>query len=604
MAINEYDIAKLYQEMELDLIASLKRNLYRHLKTEREEEIKYPQWQALKLKEIEKVKKENLEIVNKYTSGIPKDVRRIIKREYKQGKTSELKLYNKTHEGNGYKLNENFFTVDNKKINALIDEINGTLKDSKHAILRMTNDQYRSTIFKSQFYLEHGAVSLEQAINMSVKEFINNGIKCIEYSNGRRVNIADYSRMAIRTASQRAMLEGEGQFRKKLNRPLVIVTKHNTACKLCSPWQGEILIDDVYSGGVNDGKHKTVSEAMAKGLFHPNCRHGLPTYYPELDEVYEEIGKQKTDKEKEEKLRDEISQYKQKERRKEVWNNDDKYNVSKEDFVKFRDEGFNQDLPEIIEKINKADPNIRKIYKKRINELNNVYKTKNVGVYSVDANFIKYSDESEKVIKEGVNRLSVYFHEQGHFFDKFDYFEGLTYNESSILEKYMRKEGRGYIPRIAREYFPSSSDQFLNALDKDKEIFEDLRKKGIRIQLFRELAENHATSSLQDILNGMYSDQKRQIMPWGHTESYYNEKSVRAQKHIKLEEIKKAYNEAGYAIKNKTEMRMKMRRYQVSCEAWAHMFSAYTTRTEEMNILEKYLPNTTSVFKEIIKGVK
>ena len=105
MAINEYDIAKLYQEMELDLIASLKRNLYRHLKTEREEEIKYPQWQALKLKEIEKVKKENLEIVNKYTSGIPKDVRRIIKREYKQGKTSELKLYNKTHEGNGHKLN-------------------------------------------------------------------------------------------------------------------------------------------------------------------------------------------------------------------------------------------------------------------------------------------------------------------------------------------------------------------------------------------------------------------------------------------------------------------------------------------------------------------
>ena len=320
MAINEYDIAKLYQEMELDLIASLKRNLYRHLKTEREEEIKYPQWQALKLKEIEKVKKENLEIVNKYTSGIPKDVRRIIKREYKQGKTSELKLYNKTHEGNGHKLNENFFTVDNKKINALIDEINGTLKESKHAILRMTNDQYRSTIFKSQFYLEHGAVSLEQAINMSVKEFINNGIKCIEYSNGRRVNIADYSRMAIRTASQRAMLEGEGQFRKKLNRPLVIVTKHNTACKLCSPWQGEILIDDVYSGGVNDGKHKTVSEAMAKGLFHPNCRHGLPTYYPELDEVYDEIGKQKTAKEKEEKLRDEISQYKQKERRKEVWN--------------------------------------------------------------------------------------------------------------------------------------------------------------------------------------------------------------------------------------------------------------------------------------------
>lgn len=97
--MNENDIAKLYQEMELHLIASLRRNLYRHLKTEKDEEIDFPQWQALKLKDLERIKKENKEIIDNYTTNIPRDIRRIIKREYKQGKTSELKLYNKTDEG-------------------------------------------------------------------------------------------------------------------------------------------------------------------------------------------------------------------------------------------------------------------------------------------------------------------------------------------------------------------------------------------------------------------------------------------------------------------------------------------------------------------------
>ena len=28
-----------------------------------------------------------------------------------------------------------------------------------------------------------------------------------------------------------------------------------------------------------------LSQAMAEGLFHPRCRHGLGTYYPELEDI-------------------------------------------------------------------------------------------------------------------------------------------------------------------------------------------------------------------------------------------------------------------------------------------------------------------------------
>lgn len=58
------------------------------------------------------------------------------------------------------------------------------------------------------------------------------------------------------------------------------------ACKLCKPFERKVLIDDVYSGGKpDDGDYMLLSEAMKLGLFHPRCRHGLGTYYPELEEI-------------------------------------------------------------------------------------------------------------------------------------------------------------------------------------------------------------------------------------------------------------------------------------------------------------------------------
>lgn len=324
--MNEYDIAKMYQKMELELISSLKRNLKRHLKEEKNVGIDYPAWQALKLKELQRVKEENLEIIKKHTSTIPRDVSRIINREYKQGRISAQKLFAKSKEGHGDKMNQSFFYIDNQKVNMLIDEINGTVRNADSAMFRMMNDKYRSTIFKANFFLENGATTIDGAIDMALRDFIKSGINCIEYADGRRVNIADYTRMAVRTASQRAMLYAEGDFRKERGKSLVMVTKHNTACKMCQPWENKVLIDDIYSGGIPDGKHKLVSQAMKAGLFHPSCRHGLPTYYPELDYVYDDIAKGKTLQEEEDSLRDSISQYYQRERRMIVWNNPNSLN--------------------------------------------------------------------------------------------------------------------------------------------------------------------------------------------------------------------------------------------------------------------------------------
>ncbi|HAX83303.1 MAG TPA: minor capsid protein, partial [Ruminococcaceae bacterium] len=152
--------------------------------------------------------------------------------------------------------------------------------------MRMMNDTYRSTIFKYSMYVTNGVYTEKQAYDAAVKDFLSRGINCIEYKDGRRVNIADYTSMAIRTVNQRAYMAGEGEFRKYLGETLVIISHHATSCKLCKPFENKVLIDDVYSGGTpDDGDYMLLSQAMAEGLFHPRCRHGLGTYYPELEDI-------------------------------------------------------------------------------------------------------------------------------------------------------------------------------------------------------------------------------------------------------------------------------------------------------------------------------
>lgn len=425
--MDEYDIAKLYQEMELELMASLKRNLLRHELKEIEENMEYPQWQALKLRDIQRIKRENQDIIRKYTSNIPKDVKQIIKEEYRQGKKEAISLFNDANRGKR-RLNESFFKTNNKKVKAMIDEINGTFKEAEKAIFRMTNDVYRKTIFKAGFYLSHGAVNLKQAINTAMKDFAKRGINCIEYKGGRRVNIADYARMAVRTASQRARLMAEGDFRKRLKKTLVKITKHGTSCKYCKVYEQQILVDDVYSGGVPDGKHELLSSAMSKGLFHPNCRHKAPTYYEELDELkYEQMAKSATAKEEEERKKDLFSQKEQRKRRVEVLEDDENHivfemlgntiikdnNLLKNDIIKYfeektmkvftKDNYYIGELPDIEEfkEKRRKEVIINKVGLERILtkhkeqsqetflEMFNILKNKNTEIY--------YEEESDKI---------------------------------------------------------------------------------------------------------------------------------------------------------------------------------------------------------------
>ena len=60
-----YNLRRIFEEMELELVKSLRRNLKRHQKEEEEEGFRWEMWQKAKLRNLQKYRKENKEIIGK-----------------------------------------------------------------------------------------------------------------------------------------------------------------------------------------------------------------------------------------------------------------------------------------------------------------------------------------------------------------------------------------------------------------------------------------------------------------------------------------------------------------------------------------------------------
>lgn len=279
-----YDIKALYEEMEYYLIQSMLNNLSRHKDLEVKEGFEWEQWQAKKLREIRKYQRKNKIIVSKYGRRISLKVRKNLLKQYYEGAKSVDKAIEeamlKGFIPNGL-AKEDFFTTQSKKITALINSIDKDFKKANIAILRQMDDVYRRTVFDSVMFATNGVLTQEQAIDKAAKDFLAKGIDCITYKNGANVNIAYYSDMAIRTASRRAHLVGEGERRQEWGISTVLISQYLRCSPTCRQWQGRVYVDDVYSDGKRkDGNYPLLSEAIAGGLFHPNCRHTSTTYFP------------------------------------------------------------------------------------------------------------------------------------------------------------------------------------------------------------------------------------------------------------------------------------------------------------------------------------
>ena len=209
---NDYDIEKIFKQIENDLISSMKRTLWSHKEDEKAKGFNWPQWQALKLKQLEDFRKNNQEIFKNYNQDIKYITKVQMKKQFREGasRTNKEAIKSGKIKKKDSQLSGSFFGLNDRKIKALIKSTTKDINDVKYATLRMANDKYRQIIYKAEVFANTGAKTVKQAIDMATKDFLVRGFNCIEYKNGSRHNIADYCDMAIRTANKRANLMGEG----------------------------------------------------------------------------------------------------------------------------------------------------------------------------------------------------------------------------------------------------------------------------------------------------------------------------------------------------------------------------------------------------------
>ena len=299
-----YDIRKIFEQMELDLISSMRKAFYFHQREQEKEGFEWEQWQLSKLRAMEQYRARNRKIVSKYNKPVQDTINKALRGNFLNGESKVEKVIEyqsiefpsdiDTSKLQGYIAKElgspgaipqekNFFGVNEKKLEALISTVNNDLNKAQYSVLRKMDDVYRQTIFKTHMYLQNGVKTLNQAIDMATKDFLEKGINSVIYADGKRVNIASYAEMALRTANHRSMLLGEGKKRDEYGIHLVVVSAHANTCPKCEPWQGKIVIDDIFSHPnteyIEKHEYNLLSEAVDRGLLHPNCRHALITYF-------------------------------------------------------------------------------------------------------------------------------------------------------------------------------------------------------------------------------------------------------------------------------------------------------------------------------------
>ncbi len=298
MQPDEYDLAEAFRRIENELIASMIRNMDRHRAEETKEGYNWSMWQVEQLKALEKYKRKNQKKYQKQFKSINSQIEHLIRQARMKGNMKqEIRILQairkgwKTHGRNGTPAHDamtaEFFKLNDRKLDALIEATTHDMEAAETAVLRKANDDYRKAIFNAQVYANTGAGTYEKVVDMATKDMLSRGLNCVMYANGARHTLSDYADMAIRTASKRAYLQGEGEKRQEWGFATVIMAKRGNPCPKCLPFVGKVLIDDVWSGGSKDGvdpetgkRYPLMSYAISKGLYHPRCKDSHTTYFP------------------------------------------------------------------------------------------------------------------------------------------------------------------------------------------------------------------------------------------------------------------------------------------------------------------------------------
>lgn len=180
-----------------------------------------------------------------------------------------------------------------ESLRALATELTGKIEAVSNYVLRQAPDIYQQVVGRAVEQMALGGVSRQQAVQQVLSQLVGDGIMVAPAnSNGARMNLTDYVKMATRTGATNAAIEGHSQALLQNGLNLCMIQLGPRPCETCDQWANKILAVDGTAPGLYTltnlvtGKpmqvrvEGTLAEARAAGWGHPNCRCGIRAYIP------------------------------------------------------------------------------------------------------------------------------------------------------------------------------------------------------------------------------------------------------------------------------------------------------------------------------------
>lgn len=270
-------IADIYREAELRILA----RLAAALATGMDE----PRWELETLVRIQRVRDEALAILEASNPEVAAAIRSALAGAYSAGILS-------VYEDVGERLPHLAPDVDVRAlaVASLTSETVRGVASAQAPILRAVDDVYRSVVARVVTQVGLGVSTRQEAVQRALQKFAGQGLRTITTRRGT-MNLADYTEMAVRTATSRMALDAHLQTQERAGLDLVVIHPGPRACDICDRWARAILsrsgrtgtlrMESLASGNwVAVNVAASLDDARAAGWGHPNCRCALRAYLP------------------------------------------------------------------------------------------------------------------------------------------------------------------------------------------------------------------------------------------------------------------------------------------------------------------------------------
>jgi Phage minor capsid protein 2 len=177
-------------------------------------------------------------------------------------------------------------------VRVLAAETVGAVTSTHQRILRWVLDTYREVVARVSGQVLLGTQTRRQAAQAALDRLAGRGVTGFVDRAGRSWDLSSYVEMATRTAAGNAAVAGHVDRLQAAGLDLVVVSDAPQECKLCRPWEGEVLtLSGATVGAIEVASATTgrpvrvrvagsLAQARAAGFQHPNCRHSVSAYLP------------------------------------------------------------------------------------------------------------------------------------------------------------------------------------------------------------------------------------------------------------------------------------------------------------------------------------